>query len=70
MRFNVPGRQRWSVPEMFGKPRAADVLTGALRKIRGIKSVRVNSVTGSVLVHHGASRAAADIAPFCAALWH
>ncbi|MFG2122641.1 HMA2 domain-containing protein [Streptomyces sp. NPDC048710] len=68
MRVNVPGRQRWSVPEMFGKPRAADVLTGALRKIRGIKSVRVNSVTGSVLVHHGASLAAADIAPFCAAL--
>ncbi|MEU1406736.1 ATP-binding cassette domain-containing protein [Streptomyces sp. NPDC005728] len=61
MRSNVPGRQRWSVPALVGKPRVADVLAGALRNIRGIKSVRANSITGSVLVLHEANLTSVDI---------
>ncbi|MEU9986843.1 ATP-binding cassette domain-containing protein [Streptomyces sp. NPDC048045] len=61
MRSNVPGRQRWSVPALVGRPRLADVLAGALGRIAGIKSVRVNSITGSVLVRHEAKLASADI---------
>ncbi|MBP5935646.1 ABC transporter ATP-binding protein [Streptomyces sp. LBUM 1476] len=61
MRSNVPGRQRWSVPQAVGRPQLADSLADTLRRVRGIKSVRVNSVTGSVLVLHGAGLTSADV---------
>jgi len=61
MRSNVPGRQRWSVPQTVGRPELADSLAGAMRSVRGIKSVRVNSITGSVLVLHGSGVTSADV---------
>lgn len=61
MRSSVPGRQRWNIPEMVGKPHFADVLAAALQEIRGINSVRASSVTGSVLVLHGPAVGSADI---------
>ncbi|KND24634.1 hypothetical protein IQ63_41865, partial [Streptomyces acidiscabies] len=61
MRSNVPGRQRWSVPQAVGRPQFADSLADTLRGVRGIKSVRVNSVTGSVLVLHGTGLTSTDV---------
>lgn len=61
IRSNVPGRQRWSVPGTAGNPELLDALARVLREIDGIKTVRVNSVTGSVLVLHGNGVGSAEV---------
>lgn len=57
----VPGRQRWKIPEMAGKQHLAKVLEDALGNTPGIRSVRVNHITGGVLVLHEASLGRADV---------
>ncbi|MBU6529716.1 ABC transporter ATP-binding protein/permease [Streptomyces mayonensis] len=57
----TPGRQRWDVGLVLGRPRAAEVLAAALRRIPGITEVRANPVTGGVLVRHDARVCATDI---------
>ncbi|MFF3849932.1 ATP-binding cassette domain-containing protein [Streptomyces sp. NPDC002328] len=57
----VPGRQRWDVKPVLGRPRTAEILAAALRRIPGITEVRANPVTGGVLVRHDARVAAADV---------
>jgi manganese/zinc-transporting P-type ATPase C len=52
---NVPGRQRWYVPGIQNKPRVATSLEMALRREPRLLSVRVNSLTGRILIQWDAS---------------
>ncbi|MGW2048294.1 ATP-binding cassette domain-containing protein [Streptomyces sp. NPDC001858] len=57
----TPGRQRWDVKPVLGRPRTAEILAAALRRIPGITEARANPVTGGVLVRHDARLRAADV---------
>ncbi|MFD5473712.1 ATP-binding cassette domain-containing protein [Streptomyces sp. NPDC127105] len=57
----TPGRQRWDVKPVLGRPRTAEVLAAALRRIPGITEARANPVTGGVLVRHDARVRATDV---------
>ncbi|MEU2393373.1 ATP-binding cassette domain-containing protein [Streptomyces sp. NPDC007369] len=57
----VPGRQRWDVKPVLGRPRTAEVLAAALRRIPGITQAQANPVTGGVLVRHDARVSATDV---------
>ncbi|GAA3952078.1 ABC transporter ATP-binding protein [Streptomyces marokkonensis] len=57
----TPGRQRWDVKPVLGRPRTAEVLAAALRRIPGITDAQANPVTGGVLVRHEARVHAADV---------
>ncbi|MEV7864023.1 ATP-binding cassette domain-containing protein [Streptomyces hirsutus] len=57
----IPGRQRWEVGMVRGRPRLAHILESTLRKIPGITQAQVNSVTGKVLVHHDATVGGPDV---------
>jgi cation-transporting P-type ATPase C len=47
---DTPGRQRWMIPALQGRPRLAVVLRAALRREAGITGSEVNPVTGRVLL--------------------
>ena len=47
---NVPGRQRWSVPDINSKPRLAAAVEIALRNESGALLVKVNPLTGRILL--------------------
>ncbi|MGZ0231734.1 ATP-binding cassette domain-containing protein [Streptomyces sp. CPS1] len=57
----TPGRQRWDVRLVRGRPRTAELLTAALRRIPGITQAQANPVTGGLLVRHDARVRAADV---------
>ncbi|WRZ89299.1 ABC transporter ATP-binding protein/permease [Streptomyces sp. NBC_01007] len=57
----TPGRQRWDVKLVLGRPRTAEFLAAALRRIPGITEARANPVTGGVLVRHDARLRATDV---------
>ncbi|MGW0876394.1 ATP-binding cassette domain-containing protein [Streptomyces sp. NPDC002740] len=57
----TPGRQRWDVKVVLGRPRTAEILAAALRRIPGITEARANPVTGGVLVRHDARLRATDV---------
>lgn len=57
----TPGRQRWDVKLVLGRPRTAEVLAAALRRIPGIIEAQANPVTGGVLVRHDARVHATDV---------
>ncbi|MFE1287297.1 ATP-binding cassette domain-containing protein [Streptomyces sp. NPDC058751] len=57
----VPGRQRWDVEPVLGRPQAAEILAVLLRRIPGITEAQASSVTGRLLVRHDARVKAADI---------
>ncbi|MEU9669700.1 ATP-binding cassette domain-containing protein [Streptomyces bobili] len=57
----TPGRQRWHVGLVLGRPRTAEVLAAALRRIPGITEAQANPVTGGVLVRHDARVHATDV---------
>ncbi|MYY04439.1 ATP-binding cassette domain-containing protein [Streptomyces sp. SID4913] len=57
----TPGRQRWDVRLVVGRPRTAELLASALRHIPGITEAQASSVTGGVLVRHDARLRATDI---------
>lgn len=48
----LPGRQRWEVDLFRGRPGLARVAEASLRQAPGIEDVRVNPVTGRVLLRH------------------
>jgi cation transport ATPase len=48
----VPGRVRWHVPELHRQPRRAATVEDAIRRCTGVLTVRVNPLTGSVLIHY------------------
>ena len=47
---NVPGRQRWSLPAIDSKPRLAAAVEIALRNESGALLVKVNPLTGRILL--------------------
>ena len=47
---DVPGRQRWSLPAIDSKPRLAAAVELALRKESGAVLVKVNPLTGRILL--------------------
>ncbi|MFC9930746.1 ATP-binding cassette domain-containing protein [Streptomyces sp. NPDC127190] len=57
----IPGRQRWDVRPVLGRPRAADVLAATLRRLPGITEAKASPVTGGVLVRHDARLRATDV---------
>ncbi|MGW4896843.1 ATP-binding cassette domain-containing protein [Kitasatospora sp. NPDC004240] len=57
----IPGRQRWDVKLVLGRPRTAEVLAAALRRVPGITAAQANPVTGGVLVRHDPRVAASDV---------
>ncbi|MEU2251214.1 ATP-binding cassette domain-containing protein [Streptomyces sp. NPDC019224] len=57
----TPGRQRWDVRLVIGRPRTAELLAAALRHIPGITEAQASPVTGRVLVRHDARLRATDV---------
>ena len=57
----TPGRQRWDVKLILGRPRTAEVLAAALRRIPGITEAQASPITGGVLVRYDARVRAADV---------
>ncbi|MDH6706572.1 ATP-binding cassette subfamily B protein [Kitasatospora sp. MAA19] len=57
----IPGRQRWDVKLVLGRPRMAEVLAAALRRVPGIREAQASPVTGGVLVRHDARVSATDV---------
>ncbi|MFJ3216500.1 ATP-binding cassette domain-containing protein [Kitasatospora sp. NPDC086801] len=57
----IPGRQRWDVKPVLGRPRTAEILAAALRRVPGITEAQASPVTGGVLVRHDARVRAADV---------
>ncbi|MCX5389114.1 ABC transporter ATP-binding protein/permease [Streptomyces sp. NBC_00094] len=57
----TPGRQRWDVKLILGRPRTAEVLAATLRRIPGITEAQANPVTGGMLIRHDARLRATDI---------
>ncbi|MGC5411189.1 hypothetical protein ACPXCX_47065, partial [Streptomyces sp. DT225] len=58
----VPGRQRWEVDHVRGRPAAARLAQTALLQAPGIEEVHVNPVTGRVLVRHVRTLGAREVA--------
>ncbi|MFW6691094.1 ATP-binding cassette domain-containing protein [Streptomyces sp. MAR4 CNX-425] len=58
----LPGRQRWEVDLFRGRPGLARVAEASLRQAPGIEDVRVNPVTGRVLLRHDRSIGPRDAA--------
>ncbi|MFE6977939.1 ATP-binding cassette domain-containing protein [Streptomyces sp. NPDC057682] len=57
----TPGRQRWDVGLVLGRPRSAEILAAALRRVPGITEAGANPVTGRVLVRHDVRMGAAEV---------
>ncbi|WP_308271545.1 ATP-binding cassette domain-containing protein [Kitasatospora sp. SUK 42] len=57
----IPGRQRWDVKPVLGRPQAAEVLAATLRRVPGITEAQASPITGGVLVRHDAGVKAADV---------
>ncbi|MFJ9852282.1 ATP-binding cassette domain-containing protein [Streptomyces sp. NPDC101150] len=57
----IPGRQRWEIKPVLGRPQAAELLAATLRRLPGITEAQASPVTGGVLVRHDARVKAADV---------
>lgn len=57
----IPGRQRWDVAVVLGRPSVADLLEAGLRKSPGVGMVRANPITGRLLIHHDTGLSRADV---------
>ncbi|WP_344641625.1 ABC transporter ATP-binding protein/permease, partial [Kitasatospora cystarginea] len=57
----IPGRQRWDVKLVLGRPQVAEVLAATLRRVPGITEAQASPITGGVLVRHDARVRAKDV---------
>lgn len=48
----IPGRQRWDIGVVLGRPRVAELMEAGLLKSPGVGAVRANPVTGRLLIQH------------------
>jgi copper chaperone CopZ len=53
---NVPGRLRVKIPQVKGDEARAEAVRRMLLTIEGVSDVRVNTVTGSILVEYDPDR--------------
>ncbi|ANN16111.1 hypothetical protein SD37_11000 [Amycolatopsis orientalis] len=51
----LPGRQRWDIPLMRGRPEVAKLLAIRLENASGVIAAQASAVTGTMLVHHTVS---------------
>jgi len=51
----IPGRQRWEVSQVLGRPDLALFVERRISKSRAVISVHVSAHTGRLLIHHDAS---------------
>lgn len=49
---HVPGRLRVHIPKVKGSPTEGPKLVKNMRSLPGVKSAKINSVTGSALIHY------------------
>lgn len=49
---HVPGRLRFKLLPLKGLARRAEEVEKAVRQIKGVTSIEVNSITGSLLIHY------------------
>ncbi|OXM54570.1 hypothetical protein [Amycolatopsis alba] len=57
----LPGRQRWDIPVMRGRPEVAKLLASRLENASGVLRAQASPVTGTMLVHHAASLDRAEL---------
>jgi ATP-binding cassette, subfamily B, bacterial len=57
----IPGRQRCDVGVVLGRPRVAEFLEAGLRELPGVEVVRVNPVTGRLLVYHDTALSSEEV---------
>ncbi|MFC3454330.1 hypothetical protein [Amycolatopsis speibonae] len=57
----LPGRQRWDIPVMRGRPEVAKLLAARLESASGVLRAQASPVTGTMLVHHAASLDQAEL---------
>lgn len=57
----LPGRQRWDIPVMCGRPEVAELLETWLENTPGVIRAQASPVTGTMLVHHAASLSQAGL---------
>ena len=48
----VPGRLRVKIPDLKRNPQSAGDIETLLKNLSGIKSISINTVTGSIIVHY------------------
>jgi hypothetical protein len=60
-RHLLPGRARFEVKRLRGADAEADSLAQSLQRIDAVEAVRVNPVTGSVLIRHDPDAISADL---------
>ena len=58
----IPGRQRWDVPAIKGRPDLAEVFVAALLDYPGRMEVEANTLTGRALVLHDDALSSDDVA--------
>lgn len=61
LRSVIPGRQRWDIGIVLGRPRVAELLEAGLRESPGVGMVRANPVTGRLLVQHDVVLSGQDV---------
>lgn len=60
----IPGRQRWDIDVVLGRPNVAELLEVELRRLLGVVTIYVNPVTGRVLIHHDMGLSSAEVDQF------
>lgn len=58
----IPGRQRWDIGVVSGRPRLAGILETNLSGAPGVLAARANPVTGRLLIHHDTSLTGEQVA--------
>lgn len=61
LRHLLPGRVRFAVPSLKGRPQRAAHLAETLGRLPELQSVETSPVSGSVLIHFDAERISADL---------
>lgn len=60
IKHHVPGRLRIKLPPVRKDPAKAEAVAGHVRTLEGVRSVEVNTVSASVIVHYDIHRVGAE----------
>ncbi|HEY7321266.1 MAG TPA: hypothetical protein VIE89_27185, partial [Candidatus Binatia bacterium] len=61
LRFAIPGRERWDIPSLRGRPRYAAAVEIAVEREAGIISVEATPATGRLPVRYDAPHTAESL---------